>query len=69
MARRGLEVEQPVPVADEVLVRVHAASVNAYDWTGKIAPAVERNYPLSEAAEAIRHLEVEHARAKVVVTV
>jgi len=36
---------------------------------GKIAPAVERNYPLSEAAEAIRHLEVEHARAKVVVTV
>jgi len=26
------EVEQAVPVADEVLVRVHAASVNAYDW-------------------------------------
>ncbi|MFF7275501.1 zinc-binding dehydrogenase [Streptomyces griseorubiginosus] len=36
---------------------------------GKIAPAVERMYPLSEAAEAIRHLEVEHARAKIVVTV
>ncbi|MFC8427920.1 NAD(P)-dependent alcohol dehydrogenase [Streptomyces sp. NPDC057253] len=36
---------------------------------GKIAPAVERTYPLSEAAEAIRHLEVEHARAKIVVTV
>lgn len=35
---------------------------------GKIAPAVERTYPLSEAAEAIRHLEVEHARAKIVVT-
>ncbi|WP_449349034.1 NAD(P)-dependent alcohol dehydrogenase [Streptomyces shaanxiensis] len=32
-------------------------------------PAVERMYPLSEAAEAIRHLEVEHARAKIVVTV
>ncbi|MFD0432773.1 NAD(P)-dependent alcohol dehydrogenase [Streptomyces chartreusis] len=37
--------------------------------SGKIAPVVERTYPLSEAAEAIRYLEVEHARAKVVVTV
>jgi NADPH:quinone reductase-like Zn-dependent oxidoreductase len=36
---------------------------------GKIAPAVERTYPLGEAAEALRHLEVEHARAKIVVTV
>ncbi|MER7895822.1 NAD(P)-dependent alcohol dehydrogenase [Streptomyces sp. NPDC096046] len=37
--------------------------------SGKIAPVVERTYPLSEAAEAIRYLEVEHARAKVVITV
>ncbi|MFI9766424.1 NAD(P)-dependent alcohol dehydrogenase [Streptomyces sp. NPDC052415] len=36
---------------------------------GRIAPVIERTYPLSEAAEAIRHLEVEHARAKIVVTV
>ena len=26
------EVEKPAPKADEVLVRVHAASVNALDW-------------------------------------
>ncbi|MDQ0718100.1 NADPH:quinone reductase-like Zn-dependent oxidoreductase [Streptomyces luteogriseus] len=26
------EVDRPVPAAGEVLVRVHAASVNAYDW-------------------------------------
>jgi D-arabinose 1-dehydrogenase-like Zn-dependent alcohol dehydrogenase len=37
--------------------------------TGKIAPTVERTYPLSEAAEAIRHLQVEHVRARIVVTV
>ncbi|MGI5380120.1 NAD(P)-dependent alcohol dehydrogenase [Streptomyces sp. CA-251387] len=37
--------------------------------SGKMAPVVERTYPLSEAAEAIRYLEVEHARAKIVVTV
>lgn len=36
---------------------------------GSIAPAVERTYPLGEAAEALRHLVVEHARAKIVVTV
>ncbi|MFE4669854.1 NAD(P)-dependent alcohol dehydrogenase [Streptomyces sp. NPDC056716] len=36
---------------------------------GKVTPVVERTYPLSEAAEAIRHMEVEHARAKIVVTV
>jgi len=26
------EVENPVPLDDEVLVEIHAASVNAYDW-------------------------------------
>lgn len=36
---------------------------------GDLAPVVDRTYPLREAAEAIRYLEVEHARAKVVVTV
>ncbi|MBG0850766.1 NAD(P)-dependent alcohol dehydrogenase [Streptomyces spinoverrucosus] len=37
--------------------------------SGKLTPVVERTYPLSEAAAAIRHLEVEHARAKIVVVV
>lgn len=37
--------------------------------SGKVTPVVERTYPLSEAARAIRHLEEEHARAKIVVVV
>ncbi|MFD5633123.1 NAD(P)-dependent alcohol dehydrogenase [Streptomyces sp. NPDC127077] len=35
----------------------------------KLTPVVDRTYPLSEAPEAIRYLEGEHARAKVVITV
>ena len=45
------------------------ATLRELTEAGKIAPAVERMYPLSETAEALRHLEVEHARAKIVVTV
>ncbi|MFF3616241.1 NAD(P)-dependent alcohol dehydrogenase [Streptomyces sp. NPDC002580] len=38
--------------------------------SGKVMPVVDRTYAsLSEVPEALRHLEVEHARAKIVVTV
>jgi NADPH:quinone reductase-like Zn-dependent oxidoreductase len=37
--------------------------------SGKVTPVIDRTYPLNEAPEAIRYLEVEHARAKVVITV
>jgi NADPH:quinone reductase-like Zn-dependent oxidoreductase len=36
---------------------------------GKVIPVIDRCYPLSETAEAIRYLEGKHARGKVVVTV
>jgi NADPH:quinone reductase-like Zn-dependent oxidoreductase len=36
---------------------------------GKVTPVVDRTYPLSEAAEAIRYLRDGHARGKVVLTV
>jgi len=36
---------------------------------GKVTPVVDRTYPLSETAAAIRYLEEGHARAKVVVTI
>ncbi|MFF8423667.1 NAD(P)-dependent alcohol dehydrogenase [Streptomyces sp. NPDC016566] len=37
--------------------------------SGRLAPVIDRTYPLGEAPEAIRYLEEEHARGKVVVTV
>jgi len=37
--------------------------------SGKIAPVIDRSYPLSDAADAIRHLEAGHAQGKVVLTV
>jgi NADPH:quinone reductase-like Zn-dependent oxidoreductase len=36
---------------------------------GKIVPVIDRYYPLSEVADAIRYLEEGHARGKVVITV
>jgi NADPH:quinone reductase-like Zn-dependent oxidoreductase len=36
---------------------------------GKLTPVVDRTYPLSQAAEAVRYVETKHAQAKVVITV
>lgn len=35
---------------------------------GKVVPVIDRRYPLSEAAEALRYLEEGHAKGKVVIT-
>ena len=35
---------------------------------GKVVPVIDRRYPLSEVAEAIRYLEEGHARGQVVIT-
>ncbi len=37
--------------------------------TGKLRPVIDRRFPLSEAAEALRYLELHHAQGKVVLTV
>lgn len=37
--------------------------------TGKVIPVIDKCYPLSETAEAIRYLETGHARGKVIVVV
>ncbi len=36
--------------------------------TGKVVPVIDRRYPLSETADAIRYLEEGHAQGKIVIT-
>src|SRR4051812_10724050 len=36
---------------------------------GKLTPVIDRQYPMSETAEALRYLEDGHARGKVVITI
>lgn len=36
---------------------------------GKVKPVIDRSYPLSETADAIRYLEEGHAQGKIVITV
>jgi len=36
---------------------------------GRIAPLIDRRYPLSEATEAMRYLETGHARGKIVIKI
>jgi NADPH:quinone reductase-like Zn-dependent oxidoreductase len=36
---------------------------------GKLTPVIDRQYPMSETAEALRYLEEGHARGKTVITI
>jgi len=36
---------------------------------GKVVPVIDRRYPLSEVAEALRYYEEGHPQGKVVITV
>jgi NADPH:quinone reductase-like Zn-dependent oxidoreductase len=53
----------------QVPSRQNLATLRELIESGDVTPVIDRTYPLSEAAEAIRYLEVQHARAKVVITV
>jgi NADPH:quinone reductase-like Zn-dependent oxidoreductase len=37
--------------------------------SGKVTPVIDRMYPLSQIADAIRYLELGHARGKVIITI
>ena len=62
-------VRSRMVVLVERLTAANLATLRELAEAGKIAPVIDRTYPLSEAPEAIRYLELDHARAKVVVTV
>jgi len=36
---------------------------------GRVVPVIDRCYPFSETADAIRYLEAGHAREKVVISI
>ena len=55
-----------------VFAKVNAADLNVLGdlmQFGKIEPALDRSYPLSGVAEALRYLESCHARGKVTIAV
>ena len=47
----------------------HLVALKELLEAGKVTPVVDRTYPLSEVAEAIRYLEAGHALGKIVITV
>ncbi len=49
--------------------RENLATLRELAEAGTITPVIDRTYPLSATADAIRYVETEHARAKVIVTV
>jgi NADPH:quinone reductase-like Zn-dependent oxidoreductase len=46
----------------------HWAAMQELLESGKVKPVIDRRYPLSQIAEAMRYLEQGHARGKVIVT-
>jgi NADPH:quinone reductase-like Zn-dependent oxidoreductase len=49
--------------------RENLATLKELAESGKVVPVIDRTYSLSDVPEAIRYVEGEHARAKVVITV
>ena len=45
------------------------AELAALVESGSVTPIVDKTFAFEDAAEAIRYLEVEHARAKVVIAI
>jgi NADPH:quinone reductase-like Zn-dependent oxidoreductase len=48
--------------------RQHLEDLLGFVAAGTVSPVVERTYPLADVPDALRQLEQEHARAKIVIT-
>jgi NADPH:quinone reductase-like Zn-dependent oxidoreductase len=62
-------VPQRVVMFNAVPSKANLTTLREYAEAGKLTPVVDRSYPLSAAAEAIRYVESGHVRGKVVITV
>ncbi|MET0788501.1 MAG: NAD(P)-dependent alcohol dehydrogenase [Cellulomonas sp.] len=65
----GPFVSQRIVALQVVPGAEHLDALRELAEAGTIVPVIDRTYPLPAAADALRYLEHEHARAKVVVTV
>jgi NADPH:quinone reductase-like Zn-dependent oxidoreductase len=62
-------VAQRIEVFSAIPSRANLTTLREYAEAGLLTPVVDRTYPLSAAAEAIRYVETGHARGKVVISV
>lgn len=62
-------VSQRVVLFNAVTSKANLVALRELAEAGKLTPAIDRTYPLSAAADAIRYLETGHVRGKVVITV
>ena len=67
LAARVLRFRLAIPDAQPSTQNL--AELTALVESGSVTPIVDKTFAFENAAEAIRHLEVEHARAKVVIAV
>ncbi|WP_249997816.1 NAD(P)-dependent alcohol dehydrogenase [Actinoplanes sp. M2I2] len=64
-SRSGPRIEVPATAPSRELL----AELRELAEAGRLRPVIDRTYQLAEVPEAIRYVEEEHARAKVVITV
>ncbi|MDO0938617.1 NAD(P)-dependent alcohol dehydrogenase [Streptomyces sp. DG2A-72] len=65
----GRFVRHRVVEISAVVTTEYLTTLGELAESGKVVPVIDRTYPFAEIPEAIRYLEMEHARAKVVITV
>jgi len=49
--------------------RANLATLRELIDSGKVMPIIDRTYPLDKTPEAIRYMELDHARAKIAISV